>query len=88
MAGRKPPTDAPEIGEGNGATTPAEQDEPKPPVMAPSPPSHLDEKAGAKFAEMAELLARHGVMTELDVGALTLCGGLVPMDMALMPPCR
>src|SRR5690606_12102913 len=36
----------------------------------PAPLDHLDEEAQAKFIEMAEMLARHGVMTELDAGAL------------------
>jgi P27 family predicted phage terminase small subunit len=36
----------------------------------PEPPDHLDERAKTKFTVMAELLARHGVMTELDVNAL------------------
>lgn len=44
--------------------------EPKPVVATPEPPDHLDAEARAKFAEMAQLLARHGVMTELDAGAL------------------
>src|SRR5690606_27167616 len=44
--------------------------EPKPVVATPEPPNHLDEAAKLKFTEMAELLARHGVMTELDAGAL------------------
>lgn len=41
------------------------------PVVARSPaPEDLDKHAAAKFTEMAELLARHGVMTKLDAGAL------------------
>ena len=36
----------------------------------PDPPEHLDSAAAAKFIDMATLLARHGVMTELDAGAL------------------
>ena len=44
--------------------------EPKPVVATPEPPDHLDDGGRAKFVEMAELLARHGVMTELDTGAL------------------
>jgi P27 family predicted phage terminase small subunit len=39
-------------------------------VATPEPPDHLDDGAKAKFAEMAVLLARHGVMTELDTNAL------------------
>ncbi len=39
-------------------------------MATPSPPDHLDEAAAAKFTEMAALLARHGVMTGLDVATL------------------
>jgi P27 family predicted phage terminase small subunit len=44
--------------------------EPKPNVTVPEPPSHLDDRAKAKFTELAKTLARYGVMTELDAGAL------------------
>ena len=44
--------------------------EPRPAVTVPQAPGHLDERARSRFAEMAEMLARHGVMTELDVFAL------------------
>ncbi len=40
------------------------------PLVVPDPPPHLDEREKAKFKAMAELLARHGVMTELDVEAV------------------
>jgi P27 family predicted phage terminase small subunit len=36
----------------------------------PDAPAHLDERARARFTTMAEMLARHGVMTELDGSAL------------------
>ena len=45
-------------------------EEPKPIVMVPDPPDHLDERARSKFTSTAEMLARHGIMTELDSGAL------------------
>ncbi len=38
--------------------------------MAPEPPDHLDERAKAKFTQVAEMLARHGIMTELDANAI------------------
>ena len=43
----------------------------------PDPPEHLDSAAAAKFIDMATLLARHGVMTELDAGALARAAGEV-----------
>lgn len=42
------------------------RDEPTPPVSAPEPPAHLDERRRAKFTELAGLLAGCGGMTELD----------------------
>jgi P27 family predicted phage terminase small subunit len=45
-------------------------DEPKPPLVVPEPPSHLDEREKAKFTSTAEMLVRRGVMTALDAGAL------------------
>jgi P27 family predicted phage terminase small subunit len=46
------------------------KDEPTPPACVPEPPPHLDDRARAKFTEMAGMLARCGVMTELDRDAL------------------
>jgi P27 family predicted phage terminase small subunit len=45
-------------------------EEPRPPVEDPPAPAHLDDRARARFTEIAELLVRHGVMTELDASAL------------------
>ncbi|MDE1901313.1 MAG: phage terminase small subunit P27 family [Alphaproteobacteria bacterium] len=42
----------------------------KPALVVPEPPPHLDEREKGKFAAMSELLAKHGVMTELDVEAI------------------
>ena len=36
----------------------------------PDPPSELDEAARQKYLSTAELLQRHGIMSELDVGAI------------------
>ena len=41
-----------------------------PPLVVPEPPDHLDERAKAKFTQVAEMLARHGIMTELDANAI------------------
>jgi P27 family predicted phage terminase small subunit len=41
-----------------------------PPLVVPDPPDHLDERAKAKFTQVAEMLARHGIMTELDANAI------------------
>ena len=71
MAGRKPLPTHLKLVKGTARPHRLNKDEPKPTVTVPEPPSHLDERARAKFAVMAELLARHGVMTELDAGALS-----------------
>lgn len=70
MAGRKPLPTQLKLVKGTARPHRMNPAEPKPVVATPPPPDHLDEPAAAKFTEMAELLARHGVMTELDVGAL------------------
>jgi P27 family predicted phage terminase small subunit len=46
------------------------ENEPKPPLVVPEPPDNLDERAKAKFTQVAEMLARHGIMTELDANAI------------------
>ena len=71
MAGRKPLPTHLKLVKGTARPHRLNKDEPKPTVTVPEPPSHLDERARAKFVVMAELLARHGVMTELDTGALS-----------------
>lgn len=71
MAGRKPLPTHLKLVKGTARPHRLNKDEPKPTVAMPEPPSHLDERAKAKFASMAEMLARHGVMTELDAGALS-----------------
>ncbi|MDE3017182.1 MAG: phage terminase small subunit P27 family [Pseudomonadota bacterium] len=71
MAGRKPLPTHLKIIKGTARSDRINKKEPKPPSIAPEPPDHLDERAKAKFTEMAAMLARHGVMTELDVSALS-----------------
>ncbi len=44
--------------------------EPQLPVCVPDPPAHLAEAQRAAFTEMAEMLARRGLMTELDARAV------------------
>ena len=70
MAGRKPLPTHLKLVKGTARPHRMNKAEPNPMVAVPAPPEHLDEKASAKFTEMAELLARHGVMTELGTGAL------------------
>ena len=70
MPGRKPLPTQLKLVKGTARSHRINADEPKPVVATPPPPDHLEAAAAAKFTEMAELLARHGVMTELDVGAL------------------
>ena len=70
MAGRKPiPTNLKLI-RGTARPHRINRDEPTPPISVPEPPAHLDERARAKFTELAGLLAGCGVMTELDRDAL------------------
>ena len=70
MAGRKPLPTHLKLVKGTARPHRLNKDEPKPTVAQPEAPAHLDERAKAKFVAMAEMLARHGVMTELDTGAL------------------
>lgn len=70
MAGRKPLPTHLKLVKGTARPHRMNEAEPKPEVAVPAPPEHLDEAAKAKFNAMAELLARHGVMTELDCSAL------------------
>jgi P27 family predicted phage terminase small subunit len=70
MAGRKPLPTHLKLVKGTARPHRINKAEPKPAITVPKPPAHLDERARAKFAEMAEMLSRHGVMTELDASAL------------------
>ena len=70
MSGRKPLPTHLKLVKGTARPHRLNKDEPKPTVAQPEPPALLDERAKAKFVAMAEMLARHGVMTELDAGAL------------------
>jgi P27 family predicted phage terminase small subunit len=70
MAGRKPLPTHLKLIKGTARPHRLNAEEPKPTVTIPEAPDNLDERAKAKFRSAAELLARHGIMTELDVGAL------------------
>jgi P27 family predicted phage terminase small subunit len=70
MAGRKPIPTTLKLIRGTARPHRINKDEPMPPVSVPEPPAHLEDRARAKFAEMAGMLARCGVMTELDRDAL------------------
>lgn len=70
MAGRKPLPTHLKLVKGTARSHRINHDEPRATVSVPAPPSHLDARGRARFAEMAEILARHGVMTELDTSAL------------------
>lgn len=70
MAGRKPLPTQLKLVKGTARPHRLNDAEPKPTVAIPEAPSHLDERGAAKFAAMAAMLARCGVMTELDAGAL------------------
>jgi P27 family predicted phage terminase small subunit len=70
MAGRKPLPTHLKVVKGTARSHRINTAEPQPGIAVPDPPAHLDERARAKFTAMAEMLARHGIMTELDAGAL------------------
>ena len=70
MAGRKPLPTHLKLVKGTARPGRLNKNEPKPAAAAPEPPAHLDDRAKAKFTELAQMLARYGVMSELDAGAL------------------
>jgi P27 family predicted phage terminase small subunit len=70
MAGRKPLPTHLKLVKGTARRHRINHEEPRPAVAVPAPPAHLDARARTRFTEMAEVLARHGVMTELDTSAL------------------
>ena len=70
MAGRKPLPTHLKLVKGTARPHRMNRAEPQPAIAQPEPPAHLDERARARFAVLADMLARHGVMTELDAGAL------------------
>ena len=70
MAGRKPLPTHLKLLKGTARPHRMNKAEPMPSVCAPAPPAQLEDRARRKFTEIAEMLARCGVMTELDAGAL------------------
>jgi P27 family predicted phage terminase small subunit len=70
MAGRKPLPTHLKLVKGTARPHRMNNNELKPPLAIPEPPPHLEEREKAKFIAMAEMLARYGVMTELDSGAV------------------
>lgn len=70
MAGRKPLPTQLKLVKGTARPHRLNRDEPRPTVAVPEAPDHLEDRARDQFVAMAEMLARHGVMTELDAGAL------------------
>lgn len=70
MPGRKPLPTQLKLVKGTARSHRLNPAEPQPMVAVPDAPDYLVDEDRTVFTEMAELLARHGVMTELDVGAL------------------
>lgn len=70
MAGRKPLPTQLKLVKGTARPHRMNPAEPQPVVAVPDPPEHLDAEDRAVYTAMARMLARHGVMTELDAGAL------------------
>lgn len=70
MRGRKPiPTDL-KRARGNPGKRPLNEDEPKPDKRIPLRPDYLDEEACKEWDRVAPLLAKYGIITELDGPAL------------------
>ena len=68
--GRKPqPTALKEL-KGNPGRRPLNEDEPKPEVLLPRPPSHLSPVARREWKRTGTLLVEMGLMTNLDIAAL------------------
>ena len=71
MAGRKPLPTHLKLVKGTARPHRLNKHEPRPTVCVPKAPAHLDDQAKVKFGVLAEMLARHGVMTDLDANALS-----------------
>lgn len=73
MRGRKPIPTVLKVVHGNPGKRPLPPDEPAPSTVAEThpPPSWLDELAKAEWARIAPMLARNGLLTEMDLDALT-----------------
>lgn len=70
MRGTKPTPRNLRIVTGTDRPSRMNKDEPIVPVTAPDPPEHLTDAQRDKFVEMAALLARMRVMSDVDVDAL------------------
>ena len=68
--GRKPQPTALKVLKGNPGRRPLNEDEPKPEVLLPRPPSHLSPVARREWKRTGTLLVEMGLMTNLDVAAL------------------
>lgn len=73
MRGRKPTPRALKLLMGNPGRRPLNPDEPVPVVVAEQhpPPAWLDDAAKQEWTRLAPMLVRHGVLTEMDLDALT-----------------
>src|SRR5262245_40702593 len=71
MKGRKPEPTALKILRGNPGKRPLNPDEPTPAAADVTAPEWLDPAAKAEWARLAPILSRNGLLTEMDVDALT-----------------
>jgi P27 family predicted phage terminase small subunit len=71
--GRAPKATALKIAEGNPGHRPLNEDEPQPAPAAPACPDHLTGPAREEWEQRAPELARLGMLTALDTGALEMC---------------
>ncbi len=75
MKGRKPKPTNLKLVQGNPGKRPMNENEAKPEILDPDEikcPEYLDEVAAKKFMERAPILARLGLLTEIDVELLAM----------------
>lgn len=70
MRGRKPTPTHLKVVRGNPGRRPLPAGEPKPEVLAPEPPSHLNARAIAEWNRVAPLLLAMNALCEIDRAAL------------------
>lgn len=70
MAGRKPQPTNLKIIKGNPGKRPLNKDEPKPKVVTPEPLAWLDPTAQTEWKRIVPILARLGLLTEIDTVAM------------------
>lgn len=70
MRGRKPKPTNLKLLQGNPGHRPINKNEPRPPVVAPDPPEHLNWIALAEWSRVCAELANLGLISQIDSSAL------------------